>query len=580
MFVLRHCCHVFVLRCCVTCLSCVVVSCVCLASLLSRVCLALLCHVFVLRCCVTCLSCVIVVTCLSCVVVSRVCLALLCHCLSCVVVSRVCLASLLSRVCLALLCHVFVLRHCCHVFVLRCCVTCLSCVVVSLFVLRRCVTCLSCVIVVTCLSCVVVSLFVLRCCVTCLSCVIVVTCLSCVVVSRVCLASLCHVFVLRRCVTCLSCVIVSPVCLASLCHMFVLRRCVTCLSCVVVSRVCLASLCHVFVLRRCVTCLSCVIVSHVCLASLCHVFVLRRCVTCLSCVVVSRVCLENLDLVVVSRVCLGSLCHVASLQLREVALDYNDCRNSSRVRHQIKSSIYLRWRSFSGRVQLTDTCSKLKPLATWTVHPSANRFKHCCEAVCVGSASRFNSCDICFNYERSQPLRNQGCVGLASDALSWQPMWNAVQSTLLSLSRSCGEAMPTYKPGESVSFCCGSDSNGDGRDPLLHRKDHDTFTRESASRWQQRLCRKLQLEQTFGWLPAVPPSNLSFVHNDSEMAEISGLRCRTSPNRTLNFYAMDLSRSYMFLEKLGIRTFPNQNPVAVIFDKKVGFALTKLDVDL
>ena len=285
------------------------------------------------------------------------------------------------------------------------------------------------------------------------------------------------------------------------------------------------------------------------------------CVTCFSCVIASRVCL-------------------ASLQLREVALDYNNCRNSTRVRHQIKSSIYLRWRSFSGRVQLTDTCSKLKPLATWTVQPSANRFKHCCEAVCVGSASRFNSCDICFNYERSQPLRNHGCVGLASDALPWQPMWNAVQSTLLSTSRSCGQSMPTYKPGESVSFCCGADSNGDGRDPLLHRKDHDTVTRESASRWQHRLCRKLQLEQTFGWLPAAPPSNLSFVHNNSEMVEISGLRCRTSPNRTLNFYAMDLSRSYMFLEKLGIRTFPKQNPVAVIFDKKVGFALTKLDVDL
>lgn len=261
-----------------------------------------------------------------------------------------------------------------------------------------------------------------------------------------------------------------------------------------------------------------------------------------------------------------------SFQLREVALDYNNCKNTTRLTHLIKTSIYLRWRSFSGHIHLTNTCMKLKPLTTWTVKTSAVRDKHCCETVCVGSSSRFNSCDICFNYQRNQPLSSHHCISLATDTLSWQPTWAAVRSTLLSPCRVCGESVHTYKPGEFVSFCCGSNnSSGNIHDPFLSAKYSDTYVREDATSWQYRQCRKLHLERTFGWLPATPPSDLSFIHNNSQMTEINGLQCRTARNRTLNFYAMDLKRSYMFLEKSGIRTLPNQKPIAVIFDKLVSF---------
>lgn len=254
--------------------------------------------------------------------------------------------------------------------------------------------------------------------------------------------------------------------------------------------------------------------------------------------------------------------------LREVALDYSNCQNTTRLNNLIKTSIYLRWRSFSSHIHLTDTCRRLKPLTTRTAQDPAVRGKHCCETVCVGSASRFNSCDICFNYQRNQPLSSHYCVSLAADALSWQSMWNAVRSTLLSPCRVCGESMPTYKPGEFVSFCCGSNSSGDIRDSFLSMKDSSAYIRDDATSWQHRLCRKLHLAQTFGWFPAAPPSDLSFIHDNSQMAQINGLRCRTARNRTLNFYAMDIRRSYMFLEKSGIKTHPNQKPIAVIFDKQ------------
>lgn len=260
-------------------------------------------------------------------------------------------------------------------------------------------------------------------------------------------------------------------------------------------------------------------------------------------------------------------------QLREVALDYNNCENTTRLNNLVKTSVYLRWRSFSGHVHLTDTCRRLKPLTTWTVQDSAVRGKHCCEAVCVGSASRFNSCDICFNYQRNQPLSSHYCVSLAADALSWQPTWSAVRSTLQSPCRVCGESMPTYKPGEFVSFCCGSNSSGgDSPDAFPSVKDSSAYVvRENATGWQHRLCRRLHLKQTFEWLPVMPPSDLSFSNDISQMAQVNGLRCRTARNRTLNFYAMDIRRSYMFLEKSGIRTHPNQKPIAVIFDKLVSF---------
>ena len=255
-----------------------------------------------------------------------------------------------------------------------------------------------------------------------------------------------------------------------------------------------------------------------------------------------------------------------------MALDYENCNSSSDIQDLIHTNVYYRWATLLQQFNALDACRNLRTPVFKPAQPPIMVFaKHCCHSLHLGgTASKYNTCDVCVHYHSKDPFYKQQCSFLPS-ILSWIKFPYSTRVRESDIFRACQEVKPTYNPQEFVSLCCGNYGQTQSSRPSVQmqgsrRVSNDKFVRESVKNRSQKKCRKLKFRRWYHWGTTVNIDNLD-LHNES-YGDFTGLGCRT--NKTVNFYAMDSRQSYMFAQKLGIDEHMSHNFTGVVlFDKRV-----------
>ena len=180
--------------------------------------------------------------------------------------------------------------------------------------------------------------------------------------------------------------------------------------------------------------------------------------------------------------------------------------------------------------------------------------RRCCASALFGDVHKLNSCDICLNYNIEHPLSSKDCSVLS---LGNMPSFRTFQTLMSFQVHPCSELMPTYNPGEFVSFCC--DNVTVGKPPMVHtfHKPQDPVMSSSMDPFVamhtpdnllENECQKLRHQRLNGWLPASQPPEEGL--NVVRLSNFTGLGCDS--NNSVNFYAMDIEQSGIFAKNLGI----------------------------
>ena len=244
------------------------------------------------------------------------------------------------------------------------------------------------------------------------------------------------------------------------------------------------------------------------------------------------------------------------LQLREVSLTYAACRTSggpSPLTAAVLSSVLRRWHSLHRTLAWLQRCRHVAPPPTPPPPPPPPL---CCQSVCVGSATRFNSCDV--------------CRVVIADGLSCSRPRLPATFTFDPGAAACQRVGATYDPASVTSLCCdggAADGATAPRRTTPGGATSDSYVRTAGATAERRHCQRMRLERLYRWWHDV--DELSF-HGDALPAAIHGEACRAAANRTLRFYAMD-SRSgggHALLRRLGVNVEPRRT-IALIVDTQV-----------
>ena len=261
-----------------------------------------------------------------------------------------------------------------------------------------------------------------------------------------------------------------------------------------------------------------------------------------------------------------------SSQLREVALDYYNCKNLTHIPKVISTLTYTRWLNSLRRMDVANECQdelQVSPLCREIDRLMPT--KRCCQSVAVGPPhSGYNSCDVCLNYLQSNPLSWVPC---SLRSVLDLPQWPSFRESFPTHQGACAELMPYYNPGEFLTVCCENHSyyqtaiskhfspHGEGR------QSNDPFVINAVRNRHKKLCERLKYRRKHGWEPDQTSVDALLADTDSN-SNMAGLACRT--NKTLGFIVMDTRGSSMFAQRLGLNiTSKTKKPVLVIFDNQV-----------
>lgn len=252
---------------------------------------------------------------------------------------------------------------------------------------------------------------------------------------------------------------------------------------------------------------------------------------------------------------------VLLFQLREVALDYFDCANSSVTRQLIQTSIDIRWHSVRQHLHLLDECRKQVPKAErkGSSKPRVVHTAHCCISVLIrtSGASADTICDVCVDW--------LGCAWLDKAART--------------LNTTCCLNHCTYmlhNPWQLLTVGC-RPSTQQQMDIHLPTSSADPYVQTAQKSLTDRQCHHLKVRRQFGWLPVLNIPTLGLVQR-KEAPSMSGLGCPS--NMSLHFYVMDTQHHHMFPHRLGLNLGLsyqlNNNSIAVIIDKQVSHNISHI----
>lgn len=273
-------------------------------------------------------------------------------------------------------------------------------------------------------------------------------------------------------------------------------------------------------------------------------------------------------------------------QFHEVALEYNNCQNGTKVDNILEGFRQYQWELVSHHLDLAASCrlankkSRLKADVVDT--------QKCCVSMmldALSEPSRHNSCNVCLNYYYSHyPYSCRRLTSYKHDNLH-----------SLSFSKNeCTVILPNYNPKEFLSLCCA--------DSMLFRKDtsptltvtlpaassanskkpkrtplsehSDPYIKQTAKYLLQKQCQRLRKQHLNAWKLPFDSANLGLSDNPNEI-KITGLGCDT--NKSLTFFAMDSTLSHVFSESLGLDLGEKLNHTAlVLFDKQVFISIERL----
>ncbi|XP_013398415.1 thioredoxin domain-containing protein 11 [Lingula anatina] len=246
--------------------------------------------------------------------------------------------------------------------------------------------------------------------------------------------------------------------------------------------------------------------------------------------------------------------------IREVALDYYNCDNSSKVRDIIHGSIHHRWRSVQEETQQQETCKTLFNIKTSGSDDPAK--SKCCQSVVIDDqgigSKNHNVCDVCVNYWTSYN-RYKHCRVLPMSSLSLNRPKRPLQINM------CQESMLHYDINQRMSLCCSEllTERTAKAAPSVNfkrtRKPTDAFTLNAAQREKEKLCNRRKLNRL---LKYTYKSHKSLMNDSFIQHSFTGQSCRT--NRTLRFFAVDDKYHAVFASRLGIRLDKTHNGVAVV----------------
>ena len=163
--------------------------------------------------------------------------------------------------------------------------------------------------------------------------------------------------------------------------------------------------------------------------------------------------------------------HFLHFQLHEVALNYHNCQNETKV---IDGYSQFKWESISSHLDLTREC---RPSRRGRNHPSSSHYEspipvihRCCMSMVLDGfkPSKYNSCDVCVNYFSES---SHSCRRLTLSASRKSSLFRPFDLSL----NECLVIMPNYNPNEYVSMCC------DNNFSLVDLPKSPTFSVKSSS---------------------------------------------------------------------------------------------------